>query len=57
MSLFFIRLWSRPESSNSGFDRLNVEASAQEVERVRRQAIEHVREVKANYWLERRIFF
>jgi hypothetical protein len=57
MSLFFIRLWSRPESNNSGFDRLNVEASVQEAERVSQQAVKHVWEVKANYWLERRVFF
>jgi hypothetical protein len=57
MSVFFIRLWNRPEPYNSRFDRSNVEASEQEGERVRRQSVEHVWEVKANYWLERRVFF
>lgn len=59
MSLFFIRFRSRPEPEprNSEFDRLNVEVSAQEVERVRQHAVEHFREVKANYWLEQRVFF
>jgi hypothetical protein len=58
MSLFFIRLRGRPEpESRSSGEQLGDEPSVQAVERSRQQAVEHFREVKANYWLEQRVFF
>ena len=59
MTLFFIRLPYRFNSELSPRKRflLNQSDSEQEVVDRRQQVVEHLHEVKANYNLERRIFF
>lgn len=58
MALFFVRLFYRSDPETSPRERfpLNQSDSQQEVERHRQQVVEHLREVKADYSLERRIF-
>ncbi len=59
MTLFFVRLFYRSEPETFPRERfpLNQPDSEQEVERHRQQVVEHLREVRAEYSLERRIFF
>jgi hypothetical protein len=58
MTLFLIRLpyRSAPEPSPQRQFPLSQPGSEQEVERHRRQVVEHLREVRTSYSLERRIF-
>lgn len=59
MTLFFVRLFysSEPETFSRERFPLNQPDSEQEVERHCQQMVEHLREVRAEYSLERRIFF
>jgi hypothetical protein len=59
MTLFFIRLFYRsdPEASSRERFPLNQSDLEQEFERHRQQAVERLREVRADYSLERRIFY
>lgn len=59
MTLFFIRLFDRsdPETSLRKQFPFNQTDSEQEGERRHQQVVKHLREVRADYSLERRIFF
>jgi hypothetical protein len=59
MTLFFIRLFDRsdPETFPSTPLSSSQRDAEQEVERRPRQVVEHLREVRVNYSLERHIFF
>jgi hypothetical protein len=59
MTLFFIHLpyRSEPEPSRGRHFPLNQPDLEQEVEHRHQQVVEHLREVRADYSLERRTFF
>jgi hypothetical protein len=58
MTLFFVRLPYRSNAEPSPRKRFLLnQSNSEQAERRQRQVVKHLREVKANYSWERRIFF